>query len=151
MGVLVFLPFLGGCFGGVPKGTLSGKVNYRGQPVPGFLTFRPADSRQNAVTVTIDENGGYEATVPAGEVQVSIDNREWEPLGKSSPPPTIPGINLPVDKMVKGGSGETVKSNRPERVGKYVKIPEKYYTAENSGLEFTVEKGAQTKNFDLAD
>jgi hypothetical protein len=41
---------------------------------------------------SIDENGNYEATLPVGEVQVSVDNRPQQPL---SPKPAGVPAGLP--------------------------------------------------------
>jgi hypothetical protein len=71
----LLLPLLGGC--GKGRGTVSGKVIYLNQPVTGgWLTFRPADPRENLVTVPIRPDGRYEARLPVGEVKIAIDNRE---------------------------------------------------------------------------
>src|SRR5262245_41496563 len=68
-----------GC--GAGRGTVSRRVLVGGQPLPGgWLTFRPADPRQNTVTVPIEADGRFTARLPAGEVQISIDNRELEPI-----------------------------------------------------------------------
>src|SRR4051812_38647274 len=79
LGVLLLLPVLAaGC---APRvGHVTGKVTYKGPPVPaGWVLCRPADPAQNAVTVGLKEDGSFEADLPAGEVTVSVDNREWEP------------------------------------------------------------------------
>src|SRR5262245_28811409 len=77
-GLALLLPILVGCSPGI--GNVSGKVTYKGKPVPGGLvTFRPADPAKNSITVELDAEGRYSTTLPAGEVTVIIDNRELEP------------------------------------------------------------------------
>src|SRR5262245_36617726 len=72
---LFLLPMtLTGC--GQPKGKVSGQVLFQGKPLPGgIVKFRPVNSALNPVTAQIDENGKYEAAVPAGECKISVDNR----------------------------------------------------------------------------
>src|SRR5918993_690853 len=78
LGLLILLPVLAGC--GQKLGQVSGKVTYKGQPVPaGWVTFRPADPALNAVPVELTEDGTFLVELPAGEVTVTVDNREWEP------------------------------------------------------------------------
>src|SRR5262245_367143 len=91
--LVVVCPFLTGC--GFGKAKISGQVLFRGQPLAGGLvTFRPVDKKQNPVTARIDENGKYEATVPMGEVKISVDNRSVNatggPVGVSGAAP--PGV-----------------------------------------------------------
>jgi hypothetical protein len=137
-----------GCGGG--EGTWSGQVLYKDKPVPGGrITFRPADGRQNSVVATLDEQGRFEATLPVGEVKVQIDNRELEPIasqGKAAP--KISGIHLPPEaKLPPGGAvGQPAPRDLP---GKYVKIPEKYYTVETSTLTFTITTGSKNENIVL--
>src|SRR5215472_3203134 len=78
LGLLLVLPLLAGC--GRSKGTVSGKVIYQNKGLPGgWITFRPVNPRLNPVTVPIDPDGNYEATLPVGEMLIAIDNRELEP------------------------------------------------------------------------
>src|SRR5437660_6700826 len=90
-GRLRLLLMLGGC--GPGEGKVSGRVLFNGQPLPGGLvTFVPAAAPSHAVA-TLDEHGNYEVVIPAGEVQVCVDNRQLQP--HESPfrgmPPGIPG------------------------------------------------------------
>src|SRR5690349_12038708 len=89
LGLLVVLAVAAaGC--GAGKGTVTGTVLLNGKPLPGGLvTFRPADSHKNPVTVRVAEDGRFEAVVPAGEVRIAVDNREFEP------PPKAEKIKLP--------------------------------------------------------
>src|SRR5262245_43100086 len=152
------LPFLAGCAPG--QGKVTGQVTYKGKPVPGGLvTFRPSDPKQNSVTAELDAEGRYSAVLPAGEVVVSIDNRELEPrpTGIPSLPPGLPIAPDVRAKIAKGTppkepegdakSGEDVR--RPK--GRYLPIPEKYYMAETSELKFTIKAGDQTLNIELTD
>jgi hypothetical protein len=161
LGFILILPLLAGC--SQKTGKVSGQVTYKGRPVPGgWVTFRPADGRHNSQTVQLKEDGTFDGVeLPAGEVLVSIDNRELEPR------PTVfggvpPGVPLAPDVRAKLGgkapappvpadaepkTGEDVR--RPS--GRYVPIPEKYYAAETSGLKITVKGGDQTETLELVD
>ncbi len=144
--------------GGSSKVKVSGQVRYKGQPLPGgIVTFQPADTKFPTLAVLLDEQGNYEAMLPVGEVQVAIDNRELQP------PPAAPA-GLPADlppqvreALKKAKSSEPPPASRPadnpsapaKPRGKYVAIPEKYYTVEKSGLKFTVKPGEQTLDIEL--
>ena len=149
----LLLPFLVGCAAG--KSKVSGRVLYNGKPLPGgSVFFRPADPKQNAVTAELDEQGNYEVTLPVGEVQVAVDNRALQPrpAGPSGVPPGLPPEVLA--ELSKGKKPtpppEASNPNAPTKPsGKYVAIPENYYTVEKSGLKFTVESGEQKHDIEL--
>lgn len=153
---LLLLPFFVGCGGGKVK--VSGQVLYNGKPLPGgSVFFRPADPKQNAVSAELDEQGNYEATLPVGEVQVAVDNRELEPRPAA---PSGAALNLPPqvrEALKKAQASEPTpappKGDNPSAPtrprGKYVPIPGKYYTIENSGLTFKVEPGSQKHDLEL--
>jgi hypothetical protein len=155
---LLLLPLMAGC--SPSQGKLSGRVLFNGAPLPGgMLLFRPADPKQNSVSTSIDENGNYQAQLPSGEVQVSVDNRGLKP---PEPRPTgIPkGLPLPPDVRAKiehaakeapkpsGGPTETVAGSA-RGPGKYVEIPRKYYDVSTSGLKFNVQGGDQKHDIEL--
>jgi hypothetical protein len=147
LALLVVLPLLSGC--SPSHGTLSGQVMYRGQPLPGgWLTFRPADSKENSVHALIGADGHYEATLPVGDVAISVDNQEWAPkssLGSIVPP----GVKLPPVAQPKAGAPPAPKGDQEKHPGSYVEIPQKYANTETSGLHYTVKKGADTHQIDL--
>src|SRR5262245_58213829 len=63
------------------EGVVSGRVFLGDEVLPGGrVTFRPADPRHNSVSAELDERGNYRATLPMGEVQISVDNRELGPV-----------------------------------------------------------------------
>lgn len=157
--LLLLVPVVGGC--GVAKGKVTGRVLYKGAPLPGGrVTFRPANPKSNAIPVELDEEGKYEVTLPVGEVQVSVDNRELQP--RPAVPRGVPA-NLPPDvqKALAKAKSEappppaaepSLAENSavpPKPRGKYVPIPDKYYTIENSDLKFTVESGNQNHDIEL--
>jgi hypothetical protein len=151
LGLLVLLPVLAGC---APRtGHVTGKVTYKGNPVPaGWVQFRPADPAQNAVPVELKEDGSFEVDLPAGEVTVTVDNREWEP--RTTGIPVVPaGLPLSPEaraQMAAGAKKEAEpKPGRPS--GRYLPLPEKYFDAALSPLKFTVKGGDQVQNLELTD
>jgi hypothetical protein len=126
--------------------------------------FRPLDTSQNPVSAVLDQDGKYEAIVPAGEVKITVDNRSLKspprgPVGVSGNPegdqrPAGVPKNVPVAPP-KGAMGEATRENNappitPQtQVGKYVPIPEKYYDPDTSGLSLKVTRGSQPFNIEL--
>jgi hypothetical protein len=155
LGLLFLLPILAGCS---PRtGHVTGKVTYNGNPVPaGWIQFRPADPAQNSVTVELKEDGSFEVDLPAGEVTVTIDNREWEPRAAGAIPSIPAGIPLSPEAraQVAASAAAAKKENEGKaggRSGKYVRLPEKYLDTASSPLKFTVKGGDQTENLTLTD
>jgi len=153
------LPIVAGCAPG--RGKVSGQVTYNGKPVPGGLvTFRPADPKENSVTAELDTDGRFSVILPAGEVLVSIDNRELEPRQAGGIPSLPSGLPIAADVRAKIAKGPPPKAPEPDaksgddvRVpkGRYLPIPEKYYLAETSELKFTIKDGDQPLNIELKD
>lgn len=157
LGLLLIAPLVIGC--GKSNGKISGRVLLNGTPLPGGrVTFRPADPKSNPVIVDLDEEGKYRATLPVGEVQVSVDNRELEPRAKpvaGSSPALPPEVRKAMDKAKAESApptqppAEKSPSTPPTPHGKYVSIPPKYYTIEQSGLKYTVEPGEHQQDIEL--
>ena len=151
LGIMLLLPIIAGC--GPGRGKVSGQVLLSGAPLPGGrVTFLPADPRQNSVSAELDDLGNYEATLPVGEVNVCVDNRELEPpvvLSGGLPP----GLPSQVEKAIGGKPQQTppkaVEKPAKDAPGRYVEIPEKYYAIETSELQFKVEGGDQKHNIEL--
>jgi hypothetical protein len=155
MGLLIVFPLLAGC--GVRTGHVTGKVTYKGNPLPaGWVYFRPADPARSMVSVQLAEDGSFEADLPAGEMAVTIDNRDWEPPPAAGAVPSVPA-NIPISAEARAKLGPAAakpRNSEPRpspKSGKYVVIPEKYYDLSTSGLKFTVTGEAQTQNFELVD
>jgi hypothetical protein len=157
--VALLLPLLlvaTGC--GTRKSKVSGRVLYKGAPLPGGqLLFRPADPKQNSVSAELDAEGNYEAVLPVGAVKVSVDNRQFEPAKDLSVglPANLPfspeaqkALKGKPDPVVPAPSGENAPPGKP--AGKYIKIPSRYYDSEKSGLEFTVESGGMKHDIELS-
>ena len=146
-GLLVLLALAVGCKGG--QGTVSGTVYLNDKPLPGGLvTFRPADSSRNAVSARIGEDGHFEATLPAGEVKIAVDNREFEPPPRGDVPKLPPVVDLPPGVKPappeRPGSPPTPEGAPEKPSGKYVPIPPKYYDVDTSDLTLVVQPGPQS-------
>jgi hypothetical protein len=149
-GLLLALVLLAGC--GPGKGEVSGKVTYKGAPLPGgLLTFRHADSRHNSVAVELAEDGSFKVVLPAGEVTASVDNTGLAPVPELAPP----SLTVPLSPEAKKALGSTAQpkasGGATKRSNRYVEIPARYQDAETSGLTFTVKGGSQTQDFALTE
>lgn len=147
-GVLLLASVAVGC--GARQANVSGRVFLDAAPLPGGrVTFRPAEPRHNSVSAELDEQGNYQATLPLGEVMVCVDNRELEPpaaFGGGVPP----GLPASVKKALADKSpAKAAAPPAKQASGRYVEIPEKYYTFETSGLQFTVERDGQKQDIKL--
>jgi hypothetical protein len=114
---------LAGC--GSKTGTVSGKVTYQGQPVPGgIINFLPQSEpdRGKVFSSGIDANGIYQVVrVPVGPVKITVQ----DPGGQSA-------------KRI-------VDPNEAPRK----KYPTRYATPEGSDLTFTVAGGSQEHDIEL--
>lgn len=131
-----------------PQGQITGKVTYKGKPLPGgqvtFLT-----SKGFTFNSVIDPEGNYKLSVPVGEVRIALDNRM---LLKSNEPPKPdlrhpPGITPPPHAK----QDDNDKSSVPTITGTYVPLPAKYNSPDTSGLAYTVKSGSQNFDIELTD
>jgi hypothetical protein len=115
-----------------PKAKVSGKVTYKGVPLPsGTVTFFGADNE--FASAPIGSDGSYSASaVPLGNVSVVV----------ATPPPGIsPEVAAKNPQLkLKGFKGSTEKT---------VAIPAKYSKPGGSGIGFNVSEGSQTYDIDL--
>jgi hypothetical protein len=129
-----------GCGGGtrsVATAEVSGRVLYKGKPLPGGRITFVADDNAFASGGTIDENGNYKVSVPVGDTHIAVDNRSLE-RGRGAPRGgPLMGHQQPQ------GEGPT------ELKGQYVPIPAKYYASDQSGLAYKVTSGAQSHDVNL--
>jgi hypothetical protein len=127
-----------GCGGSATEhAEVSGRVLYKGEPVTGGRVTFVATKGGFAATANIDENGNYKIKAPVGDVQIGVDNSMLNPRTTTAPAPK--GEKL---KKFGGGTAEGVK-------GTFVPFPRKYYHPDESGLVYTVVKGAQTHDIPL--
>ena len=81
-------------------------------------------------------------TLPAGEMLVGVDNRPLAPRPRGGGrPPLPPGVKLP--------GGQPAPAPPPPEApaeptsSRYIRIPDRYYQVETSGLKITVQPGEQ--------
>lgn len=117
-----------GC-GPPPKGTVSGKITVNGKPLPeGLITFLSQVGKKEVSNAKI-KNGEYQTDeMLAGPAKIVII-------------PTLAQETIPVDK------GDVRPP--PKGKAKSLDVPSKYQDANTSGLEITVNAGANTFDKDL--
>jgi hypothetical protein len=110
---------------------VSGKVLFKGQPLPGGrVSFVEAEGGLS-ISGNIDEKGNYKLMAPVGNVRISVDNEMLNKRrGQGGAMLKRPGSEAPV----------TMK-------GTYIKLPVKYTRPDTSGLTYTVKPEKQT--FDI--
>jgi hypothetical protein len=129
----LLLPFTGCKKKEIETAEVSGTVFYKGDPLTGGrITFSPTKEGGFSNTADIDEKGKYKITAAIGEVKISVDNKMLERKSSSGPMLKRPGAQKPT-----------------EMKGKYVEIPDKYYTPEKTPLTYTVKPEAQTHDIKL--
>jgi hypothetical protein len=148
---LVLLMLAAGC-GGPAPGRVTGRVLLDGKPVlGGVLTFVPADFKGPGASATVDESGGYTVELPPGDVLVSFDNHSLAPPPPRQLPPLPKGMSPEIAAKLGGRSpGQPAPpADPPARSGRYVKVPDRYFTAETANLKFTVTPGDQQHDIEL--
>jgi hypothetical protein len=133
----------GGCRGrrSAEHVEVSGRVLFKGQPLPGGKVSFVAEDGFSSAGV-IDENGNYSVKAPTGPSRISVDNRMLDPRSAIS--------NM---ASAQKGAGPRPGGPEPEKPkGTYVQIPSKYYLTDQSGLTYEVTKEPkQTHDIQLAD
>lgn len=136
--IVLALVFAGCGGGGGKTSSTSGRVTYKGQPVPkANVSFTPVEGASRAATGLTDADGNYtlgtfaasDGAIP-GNYRVSIIAR-----GADRPPKAgetgsgMPGEMMPGDPI----------------------IPTKYFAPDSSGLTFEVKRGSNRADFELKD
>lgn len=133
-----------GCGGGndLPegaKGTVTGTVTYKDAPVP-----------EGTVIVFMMDGGGHmasDSTDAAGKYQLLMRNTPQILAGTYSVgvTPPLPDMGLSDDEIMERGMAGTLPQT-PKSV-----IPERYLSAETSGLKFEVKAGENTLDIGIVD
>ncbi len=157
----LFLAVASGCNTSNTPATVSGKITYNGQTVPaGSITFHPVATQSTdkgglgIYNYSLKEDGTYSGTdLPTGEMVVTIETETANPNPTKSKTALVGGANKgdtaadyqkKMQEMGKAPSG-------PTNAGPYVKIPPKYAVKATSTLKVTLDKGKNTKDFELTD
>jgi hypothetical protein len=156
--LILFLGLTAGC--GPRSGDISGKVLYRGQPLPGgAVTYFP-DSGKGAFTTRIQPDGSYHLLrVPAGKMHIAI-----APLAAPAAARRVDPEMQAMAKAIKSGKQKLSPEAREKMPpamraaieepaaaspGQSMVIPPQYTHPEKSGLEYTVTAGSQTHDIEL--
>jgi hypothetical protein len=128
-----------GCGG---TGTVSGKVTYKGKPVPsGTITFQGSDG--NPVSAQLDKEGNYTArNVKTGDAKVTITAIDESKMLEFA------------EALKKQRRGEGPKPGDKPVIPQMPKgalnlVPAQYGQFDTSGLTATIKSGSNTQNFDL--
>lgn len=148
LGIMALLGLLCGCGGVNPNApaTISGKVSYKGTPLPGGnMLFH---SQAGAYPAAIGANGEYVGReFPVGEMTVTIETETLNPERKTAKP--YPGkAKAKTDKVEQFRPPPEGMTQAPST---YVKIPAKYADKSKSDLKVTLKAGKQTQDFELVD
>jgi hypothetical protein len=126
--------------------TVSGKVTYKGAPVPGGdITFTP-EKQGPPYSRPLGPDGSFSLTdVPAGKYDVTIETESINPDHKQ------PAYRKPGGGAAAGGPPiGPIPAGANVPTAKYVKIPAKYANVKTSGLTATIGDN-KPKEFDLTD
>ena len=125
-----------------PKGTVQGKVTYKGSPVPaGSIIMFVHEQTSLAGTGEVSADGTYELTmqggvrVPTGKYAISVNAPVSVELSQET--------DMEAYKAIMEGSAAAPPPADP--------FPRKYQVAETSGVTFEVAEGANTLDLDMTD
>jgi hypothetical protein len=163
-----------GCSPTISPGKVRGTITYKGQTVKaGTVYFVYEQGGQYRAEIKSD--GSYQfSDLPTGDVVVVIENEVFNPDQKpqvygqkaqqysKGMAKSISEYDATAGKDHAGGKAEgenkgsapapgLSKEKKDELAKVYVKLPKKYTNNKTSPLTFTIERGSQTKNFDLTD
>ncbi len=127
---------IGGCTGGVPKGTVTGSVTHQGKPVPEGCLVTFISDVGFAALGTVDKQGNYKL-VMAGDEKI--------PAAKYNVSVTFPGIQGPEmseeeERKFMGGDPEMQKKFGNLKQPKSP-FPDKFSDPILSGLTFEIQTG----------
>ena len=153
--LLLLLVVVFGCSSQTKTNTsVSGKVTYKGQPVPsGTVSFhRTGEEQSGAYGFPLKSDGTYEGSgMLPEEMVVTIETESANP--KVTTPSYTRNKNdknpmAEYDKMMRE---KGFKAATPTDASMYVPIPKNYAEKNTSPLKVTLTRGSNTQNFDLTD
>jgi hypothetical protein len=138
------LALLCGCGGrgASPSAKVFGQVTFKGKPVGGgTITFYPESGGQ--YQGIIDAEGAYSALdLPTGDAAVTIETESVK---------AVHATPAGMEQGHKRVNSPLVSEEAAPTAGAYVKLPAKYANPKLSGLSIQLNRGRQTKDFELTD
>jgi hypothetical protein len=131
---VLLLALAAGCGGG--DCTLAGKVKFQGRPVAsGTVIATGSDGIRR--TGNIGPDGSYSVEkLPPGPVKLAVESPEPPDPATWQPPPT-------------GGPAGAPRNLPPADRSKWIKLPEQYGDADQSGLATTVQRGTNPYDIEM--
>jgi hypothetical protein len=141
-----------------PTAKLSGKVVFKGQPLPGGnITFRPKGGG-GPISTGIAPDGTYQVPLPfTGEATVTVMTTK---PGTDTAKGAEKADKSILDKQLQQTKEKTMSPEEKERwqkmyggqaAGKYVALPGKYRDHKTTPLTVTIKGGDQVEDFNLTD
>lgn len=152
--LLLAILFIAGCSRTAEQqAEVSGKVTYKGKPLPGGrITFISPKGYSGASVIS--PQGEYQLNAPVGEVQIGVDNRMLDKNDEFEIAKQREGYFKGKGRLKKPGS-ESANTPGPKQevTGTYVPLPKRYVDPSTSGLTYTVKPGpdSQTHDVELSD
>jgi hypothetical protein len=136
-----------GCGG---RGSVSGKVRYKGELLPTGVIVFYGQAEKNSVVKGYIRDGAYNVEgVPAGPVKITVQTIDTK-VAKSGAPSFGPkGKQGDMPNPLEGMQVNPPEAGDAPPPGKYVPIPARYSDPEKSGLVYTVSRGNQDIDLDL--
>jgi hypothetical protein len=156
-----------GC-SGAKRGSVTGTVTYKGQPVKAGTVYFYHDEG-GTYQSELKPDGSYQfMDVPTGSVVAVVNNEMFNPdqkpvsytqQQKQFAKGYGKGLSEYDAKMGKGGgekkeaaAGASLPKEQRDALAKvYVKLPTKYANSRTSPLTYTIERGRQVKDLELSD
>jgi hypothetical protein len=126
------------------KASVSGKVTYNGEPMPGgYVTFSPVEGGGGGTGSIDPKDGSYEIPdLPPGKMKIGV-----KPAQAPSMPRGMPNYGPPKDS---GAPPDAMKGLNAGSKGKYVPVSPEVLDPTTSSLEFEVKSGKNTKDISLS-
>jgi len=138
--VMLAAAALTGCAGG--KGTVTGKVTYKGAMLKGGNIVFMSTAGKQSISCKINEDGTYTAEgVPAGPVKILVETASIKPQPHQGPRSYSPPPGQKAPEGYQTGLADNSKN--------YVEIPEMYNDPDKTDQTYTVTVGKQEKNIEL--
>lgn len=127
------------------KGTVVGKVTYKGKPLSAGMVLFVPEQGGGAFRGDIQDGEYHVEKIPPGPVKIAIT-----PASTSSPMEYVMKMRPPADVLEKAAPGTSVEQfTQPAPPPQAASIPEKFLNPDTSGLTYTVQSGSQRHDIEL--